>query len=293
MHTGYTLNRLRPPLSEPAAAMSDLPATSAADPEEPAGGKPRRRTRRWYRRPMLWLLLVFVFPVVVQAARHALSATDQPWYAARHDSARLVPEAGRQPEAIVQAWAARAWGWRGIFGVHTWIAVKPAGAPAWQRLEVIGWRLYRGGSAVSITSGVPDAYWYGNRPLLLAELRGAAAADAIPRLLDAARRYPYADRYRVWPGPNSNTFVAQLARAVPELRLALPATAIGKDYPVDGRWLAPAPSGTGWQLTLGGLAGLTLAVEEGLEIDLLGLTAGIDPGGPALKLPGIGRIGPP
>ena len=130
------------------------------------------------------------FLVVVQAARHALSATDQPG-TARHDSARLVPEAGHQPRSHRAGLGSARLGLaRGIFGVHTWIAVKPARAPAWQRLEVIGWRLYRGGSAVSITSGVPDAYWYGNRPLLLAELQRRAAADAIPRLLDAARRYP-------------------------------------------------------------------------------------------------------
>lgn len=268
--------------------MNELPEANARD-AAAAVPKPRRR---WYRRPLPWLLLVFVFPVAVQAAWHALTAETVPWYAARHDSARINPAAADHSGAVVQAWAARAWGWRGIFGVHTWIAVRPAGSGDWQRLEVIGWRLQRGSPAVSIAPGAPDGYWYGNAPTLLAELRGPAAAAAIPRLLDAARRYPYADRYRVWPGPNSNTFIAQLARAVPQLRLALPATAIGKDYPVDGRWLAPAPSGTGWQLTLGGLAGITLAAEEGLEIDLLGLTAGIDPGGPALKLPGIGRIGP-
>jgi hypothetical protein len=35
-----------------------------------------------------------------------------------------------------------------------------------------------------------------------------------------------------------------------------------------------------------------LALEEGLEVNLLGLTFGLDINPPALKLPGIGRIGP-
>jgi hypothetical protein len=40
-----------------------------------------------------------------------------------------------------------------------------------------------------------------------------------------------------------------------------------------------------------GVAGLSIGRAEGLELNLLGLTLGIDPLAPALKLPGIGRIG--
>ena len=54
-----------------------------------------------------------------------------------------------------------------------------------------------------------------------------------------------------------------------------------------------APSGTGYQLSLGGVVGLTIAMEEGFEINLLGLTFGLDATPPALKLPGIGRLGMP
>jgi hypothetical protein len=37
--------------------------------------------------------------------------------------------------------------------------------------------------------------------------------------------------------------------------------------------------------------GVILAVEEGIEIDILGLSAGIDLLHPALRLPGLGRVG--
>ena len=47
----------------------------------------------------------------------------------------------------------------------------------------------------------------------------------------------------------------------------------------------------GFQLSFAGLLGLTLARAEGLELNLLGLVIGLDPSGPALKLPGIGRLG--
>ena len=44
------------------------------------------------------------------------------------------------PEAIVQVYASRTFGWRGAFAVHTWVAAKPAGADRYTRYEVIGWR---------------------------------------------------------------------------------------------------------------------------------------------------------
>jgi hypothetical protein len=82
-----------------------------------------------------------------------------------------------------------------------------------------------------------------------------------------------------------------LARAVPELRLDLPPTAIGKDYLGPAEFAAAAPSGTGFQLSLWGLLGLTLAREEGIEVNVAGLGFGVDPLGLALRLPGIGRVG--
>jgi hypothetical protein len=43
-------------------------------------------------------------------------------------------------------------------------------------------------------------------------------------------------------------------------------------------------------LSLGGLLGVAAAVEEGIELNVLGLVTGIDVRQPALKLPGIGRV---
>ena len=68
-----------------------------------------------------------------------------------------------------------------------------------------------------------------------------------------------------------------VARAVPELRLDLPPTAIGKDYLGGATIAAPALSGTGVQFSLFGLLGLVVAAEEGIEINVAGLTIGIDP----------------
>jgi hypothetical protein len=217
---------------------------------------------------------------------------DRSWYTASRDSAGIVPPAAATPEAVVQVYAARAFDWRGAFAVHTWIAVKPQGAPSYVTYEVIGWRFWRDGNGLTRREGPPDRHWFGAAPRILAELRGAEAAQAIPQIEAAVAAYPFANQYRTWPGPNSNTFTASVARQVPALRLDLPPTAVGKDYLGPTQVLAAAPSGSGYQVSLLGLAGVLAAREEGLEVNLLGMTFGIDPLDLALKVPGLGRLGP-
>jgi hypothetical protein len=213
------------------------------------------------------------------------------WNTATRDVSGLAPPPAATPEAIVQVYGARAFGWRGAFAVHTWIAVKPAGAASYTSYEVIGWRYWRGGNGLTRREGAPDHQWFGSTPEVYAELRGAEAAAAIPEIEAAVAAYPFAERYRTWPGPNSNTFTATIARQVPALRLDLPPTAVGKDYLGETTFVATAPSGTGYQISLFGVAGLLAAKEEGLEINLLGMTFGIDPLDLAVKVPGLGRLG--
>lgn len=215
----------------------------------------------------------------------------QRWHEASRESAGLAPAPADEPRAVVQVYGARAWGWRGYFGVHTWISVKPENADTWTVYQVIGWRLRRGRPAVSIEHGAPDRRWFGAMPEIYADVRGPEAAAMLARIDAAARAYPHSGEYTVWPGPNSNTFTAHVARAVPELRLDLPPTAVGKDFLTGGALADRTPSGTGWQFSVLGLFGVMLAAEEGFELNVLGLVFGMDPGGFALKLPGAGRIG--
>jgi len=215
-------------------------------------------------------------------------ATD--WRTASREPVGIAPDPATTPEAIVQVYGARAWGWRGTFGIHTWIAVKPTGAESYTVYELIGWRLRYSDSAVAIRSRVPDERWFGSAPELLADKRGTGVDALIERIDRAVRDYPYAAEYTMWPGPNSNTFTAWVARAVPELEVDLPPTAIGKDFLGD-RIIATAPSGSGLQLSLFGLLGLTASGVEGVEINILGLSFGLDPFAPAIKLPLLGRLG--
>jgi len=101
--------------------------------------------------------------------------------------------------------------------------------------------------------------------------------------------YPYVTEYEAWPGPNSNTFTAWVIREVPGLDVALPNNAIGKDY-LGSRVVAEVPGGTGYQLSMGGYLGILAGVREGLELNILGLSLGVNPMALGIKLPGIGEL---
>ena len=202
---------------------------------------------------------------------------------------RLAPDPTLVREAVVQVYGARTMGAKGIFGVHTWVAVKPTNAPEWTIYEVVGWRLRWNDTALVIRSRQPDM-WFGSKGELYADKRGPGVDDLIKRIDEAASDYPYAKEYTLWPGPNSNTFTAWIGRAVPELEMDLPATAIGKDY-TGMQIFSRAPSGRGVQVSLGGLLGLSASGVEGLELNILSLNFGIS--GSGIKLPLIGRIGSP
>lgn len=252
--------------------------------------RPVRRIRGWAARV---LLAAFLVPLLASTGCTLMDRGGMDWRAARRDSTGQAPDPALNRQAVVQVYGARTVGWRGAFGVHTWIVVKPAGAERYRRYEVVGWGVSRGVPAIRVDRFGPDDHWFGAAPEKLADLRGERAAALIPRIEQAVREYPYADYYRTWPGPNSNTFVAYVARRVPELRLDLPPTAIGKDYLPGGAIAGASPSGTGLQVSIMGLAGLLVGLEEGVELNLLGLTLGLDLNSPAIKLPGVGRIGLP
>jgi hypothetical protein len=183
---------------------------------------------------MLYVIGLFLIgPILVVACGKVNLSQD--WRNADRSSQHIAPTPQQESEAVIQAYAARAFSWRGIFAVHTWIATKPKGARSYTVHQVVGWR-----------------EWQQQRVVVSHE---------------------------------------DVAREVPELNLELPTTAIGKDYLVNGGFFDSAPSGTGWQFSLYGVFGLTLARDEGLELNLLSANFAIDPLDLSIKLPGIGRLG--
>lgn len=236
----------------------------------------------------LGFLGLFLAPLALHAAWWVSTDNAVAWSEADWSSAHLLPAARAKPEALVHVYAARTGRWKGIFAHHSWIVVKERGASSYTRYDKVAW-----GRPVKIDGWAPDARWYGHRPYLVGSVEGAAAEALIPKVRAAVARYPYnrSGAYSVWPGPNSNSFVAYVLAAIPEAGITLPPTAIGKDWRIDSRIFGLSSSGTGVQLSFGGLIGITVGWVEGVEVNVLGLVTGIDLRRPALKLPGFGRIG--
>lgn len=207
------------------------------------------------------------------------------WRTADRSSAGLAPAPSQEEAAVVQVYGARAYNWRGYFSLHTWISTKEAGASQYYVHEVTGWRHY----VVQSRPDEPDRAWYGAPPELIADIRGERAERIIEQIDDVVAAYPYPTEYQAWPGPNSNTFVAWVIRQIPEMEVALPNNAIGKDYLGNGV-LSEVPGGSGYQLSLGGYVGVLAGVREGLELNILGLSLGINPLGLGIKVPGIGEL---
>lgn len=213
------------------------------------------------------------------------------WRTATRESAGLAPKAEAHPGAVVQLYAARAIRWRGWFAVHCWVAYKEAGAKSYTSLHVTRWGLRAGKSTIMEKQDVPDRYWFGARPELIADLRGADAEAAIPKIRQAVLNYPHRTLYRAWPGPNSNTFVSYIMRQVPEFGIELPPNAVGKDWMDRGRYYGVTESGKGRKVSLYGILGASVGPAEGIEFNLLGLNFGFDLLRPALKIPLVGRVG--
>lgn len=249
-----------------------------------------RSTRSNHRKLiMLIVFALFLVPILARAALYAVGNEPRSWRDADWSSTQLLPPAADYAPARVIVFTGKAGAWKGIFAVHSWIVLKEAGAREWTRYDVVGW-----GSPVRTNNWPPDGRWYGSMPAALADVSGEAAERLIPKIKAAvaAYSYGYAGDYRVWPGPNSNSFTAAILRAVPELGISLPPNAVGRDFR-NGFYAGMTDSGTGIELNLRGLAAVKLGWVEGVEFDLLGLVAGLDLRHPALKLPGYGRIGLP
>jgi len=178
------------------------------------------------RRLNQFLIGVVVFAVCAVASLWATSMALEP---EPYGEAK-APDPLLYPEAVIQVYGADVWGFRGKFAIHTWVATKARNASSYQIYQVIGWRQRRGQPVLSISEGAPDKPWFGAPAILLHEKIGPEAETLIEQIEAAVDSYPFPDEYKMWPGPNSNSFVAWIALEVPELGLDLPAKAIGQSW---------------------------------------------------------------
>jgi hypothetical protein len=242
---------------------------------------------RFARTLLAFVICVYLAPGLAAAALWATRDHPANWREARWGTSGQLPDPAADREARVTIFAARTGGFKGAFSVHSWIVVKHRDAGAYDRYDVVGW-----GQPVRRNAYAPDGYWYSNRPEKVWEVSGAKAEALVPKIEAAIAAYPQNRRgaYRLWPGPNSNSFVAHVLRQVPEIDAVLPPNAVGRDYLADGGFYHLDPDGD-VTITAYGLLGVSAGWKSGLEVNLLGLVAGLDVRHPAVKIPAFGRVG--
>jgi hypothetical protein len=242
------------------------------------------------KKSVLVFVLLIAVPLAISACNYLLGDRRDNWQTADRSSAGLLPKPSEHADAVIRVYAARTVRWRGIFAVHSWIVVKERGAPRYSRYDYTAW-----GDPIRVDGFAPDGRWFGAVPETVVSVDGDKAELLTPKIRAVIESYKfraYGD-YSAWPGPNSNTFVQAVLDAVPELKAVLPPTAIGKDFPYRGDWYGRTASGTGIFVSLGGYLGLTAGWIEGIELNFFGGVLGLDIRRPALKFPGIGRLGIP
>ncbi|MDF1632129.1 DUF3750 domain-containing protein [Mycoplana sp. MJR14] len=240
-------------------------------------------------RTLLFLFLaVYLAPALASAGYWSLLDRPGSWREADWSSAGILPHPDDERQATIHVFSAATGGMKGAFASHSWIVTKEENAARYQRYDKVGW-----GSPVRRNGYPADAFWYSNAPRAVLSLKGAEAARLIPKVEAAIAAYPFAQPggYRIWPGPNSNTFVAHVLKSVPELGAVLPPDAVGRDYLPFGTFVEIDPDGRDLHASLLGLVGFSAGLRSGLEFHLAGLVAGIDVMRPGVKIPALGRIG--
>ena len=236
---------------------------------------------------LAFLFCVYLLPGLAAAGLWATRERPANWREAKWVSSGILPDPAADRAARVTIFAAHTGGMKGAFAVHSWIVLKARGAPHYDRYDVVGW-----GEPVRRNAYEPDGYWYSNPPQRVWEVTGAEAESLIPKIEAAIAAYPHNRRgnYRLWPGPNSNSFVAHILRTVPDIDAVLPPNAVGRDYIAGGAFYHFDPHGD-MNLTLYGLFGVSAGLKSGFEMHLFGLVAGVDFRRPAVKIPAFGRFG--
>ncbi|MEM7069350.1 MAG: DUF3750 domain-containing protein [Pseudomonadota bacterium] len=244
--------------------------------------------KKLIKRLVLFVFIVFALPALVSFATWQANA-DRPsnWHTANWNTAGILPKASENPDPVVYVMAARTGRWKGAFSVHSWIVTKEANSKRYNRYDKVGW-----GSPIRVNNYAADANWYSNPPVILKTFHGKEAQLLIPKIEAAVKSYPHSrhGNYSIWPGPNSNSFIAHVLNEVPELDLVLPANAIGRDFISGGEYILIDPDWMNIQVNLDGYLGFAIGKRSGLELQFMGLVAGLDFSKPGIKLPGFGTI---
>ena len=236
---------------------------------------------------VLAIFAIYLLPAAASAAVWYLGDHASSWRTADWSSSGVLPPAASVPGAVVTIMSARTGGLKGAVSEHSWVVVKEKGFDSYERWDKVGW-----GSPVRHNGYPADGRWYSNEPRVVFSANGEAAEQLIPKVRAAIATYPFAMRggYHIFPGPNSNSFVAHVMRQVPEIDVALPPVSVGRDFPTNGRLAFVDPDRRDLHLSLFGYAGVSAGWKSGFEVNLFGLVAGVDVRRIGIKVPAFGTF---
>lgn len=170
------------------------------------------------------------------------------------------------------------------FARHNMIEYRADKNAPWRRVEI-----------PTPTSGIVDVELtpkqhakrtrWGRKMRIIAQYTAEDGSDFAEQIQSFVAKYED-DLYNPWPGPNSNSFIEGILRETNGLDAVLDHNSVGKDC---GWYLGPTAGGTGleFQATFFGAA---IGVREGVEVNLLGFTAGVGIWPPMIKIPVLPEI---
>ncbi len=173
--------------------------------------------------------------------------------------------------------------WYTRWAEHLWVDYKHGGD--WQRAE---WNDVDHVLMHPITAGTAfeDLRWEQN-VAVHRSFTGDRARRIAAAIQARAAGYPCATRYRAWPGPNSNSFLAWLAHEV-DMPVSLPHTALGKNFTT---WFDAGLTTRGTGIAVDTLPlGVEIGLLEGVELRLFGVGFGIQIWPPAIELPFLASL---
>lgn len=131
------------------------------------------------------------------------------------------------------------------FAVHTWFVVEYAGNvdryEVWATLGRYGDKtVYK--NAIEPTAGFRTSFFdslENPKKVGVSTLLGSTQGESQERagqmyrcIVDSLHTYPALHTYRMWPGPNSNTYTQWILNQFPDFLCTLEWNAVGKNYPL-------------------------------------------------------------
>lgn len=201
-------------------------------------------------------------------------------------SALIAPSTEKCSEAIIQIYEARENKWKGLVATHSWIAVKPSFGRSYTVYQIRGDSLDQKGF-LQVQEGLPDFYYYGNKPQLVSEIRGKDAVLMIKKLKQLIQDYPYKKQYDFFKGPNANTFTQYVMDQL-QMPGQLSPLALGKNF--EENWVSFRMLPEGYRLSLKGLLNCELSKKEGFVLSVFGVAVGMNPKKKEMVIPLVGIV---